>query len=109
MNWSTWRDSHNSCEICWVMGMLCTSYCIMASSVIVHHCVSLEDNKVCLQWTWQFTPQTLPPAISRSRLPFFTALAGAKHLSWMLQVGLSETGLTPQHDTIVLTPVGCYC
>lgn len=106
MNWSTWCDSQNSCEICWVVGMLYTSYCIVASGVLVHNCMSLEDNKVCLRRTWQFTPQTLPPGISRSHLPFFAAMAGAKHLSWGR---FGEMGLTPQCATAVLTPDRCHC
>lgn len=62
MNWSTWCDSHSFCEICWVMSM-CVPPTVAWLQATLHECMSLEDNKIQLQWTLQLTAYCTNSAI----------------------------------------------
>lgn len=104
MNWSTLCDSRSSCEVCGMRDRLCASYCVMASSARVYHVCPWKTAK-CIRSGLGSLLLRLPAGISRSHLPFVTAVAGAKHLGLVLQLRFGEMSLTPHCATVVIAPI----
>lgn len=81
--------------VSWLLVLECTRY------------VSGKQLKCVCSGLASLLPR-LPPGISRSRLPFVTAVAGAKHVSLVLQLRFGEMSLTPQCATVVIIAARCY-